>query len=110
MVGGLRLRPPVQIFQALSHLTPGFFAGTTLTVRTVDSDNGTQIALYLHNPPRRIHSISPWGAMRLKGRELIFEAARDIMPQEAGSIKSDALFEMGNTTTISAQLRRNISM
>jgi hypothetical protein len=42
----MRLRPPIQLFQPLSHLLSVLFRSiTTFAVRTVDSQEGQQVAL-----------------------------------------------------------------
>ena len=46
IVERMRLRPPIQLFQPLSHLLSVLFRSiTTFAVRTVDSQEGQQVAL-----------------------------------------------------------------
>ena len=71
-----RLRPPIQFFQPPSHLLSVLFTSIAkFTVWMVDSQEGQQVALQIHDPPRRgIQSIHTTGSC-VPRRELIFEAA-----------------------------------
>jgi hypothetical protein len=45
IVWRIRLRPPIQLIQPFSHLKPGLFTSFAMfTVRTVDSQEGQQVA------------------------------------------------------------------
>ena len=62
MVERMRLRPPIQFFQPLSHINSVLFASIAmLTVRLVDSQEGQQAASQVHGRPRRIRVIPPHG-------------------------------------------------
>lgn len=59
MVERTWLRPPVQLFQPLSHRIPMRFVNiTTFTVWAVESQEGQQGAFHVQNPPRESRSIS----------------------------------------------------
>jgi hypothetical protein len=76
-------RPPVQLFQPLSHLNSILFTSIAkFTVWTVDSQEGQQVAFQIHNPPRRIQSIRLKAVLGLKWREPLFKEARHIMPHD----------------------------
>ena len=72
-----RLRPPVQFLQPLSHhLSVLLGRIAKFTVRMLDSQEGQQVALQIHDKPRGIQFIRlKTCASSLKWRQLIFEAA-----------------------------------
>jgi hypothetical protein len=62
IVGGMPLRPPAQLFQPLSHLNSIFFTSIAkFTVWTVDSQEGQQVASYLHD---HLAGCSPFASRR----------------------------------------------
>jgi hypothetical protein len=72
----IRQRPPVQLFQPLSHLNSVLFTSIAgFTIWTVDSQQGQQVASQIHDKPRGNTVHSPQGVLRLKWRELLFEEA-----------------------------------
>ena len=80
-----RLRPPVQLFQTLSHLNSVLFTSLAMfTVGMVDSQEGQQGASQVHDPPRRIRSFA--SRVLRPRRELLFGEAGRIMPQDEGVV------------------------
>jgi hypothetical protein len=81
-----RLRPPVQLFQPLSHLNSVRFASIALfTVWALDSQEGQQVASQVHDPPRRIRVFRLTGCC-VPRWEPLFGEARRIMPQDEGVV------------------------
>ena len=59
------------------------------TIWAVDSQEGQEVTdptSQVHKPPRQIHL--PQGLLRLNWRELLFEEAGRIMPQDEGVIST----------------------
>src|SRR5208282_6416822 len=72
-----RLRPPVQLFQPLSHLISARFTRIAMfTVWTVDFQKGQQVASQIHDPPRRIRVIRLTGCCVPRSELLFGEAER----------------------------------
>jgi len=83
LVGRTCPRPPVQLFQPLSHLKSILFTSIAkFTLWTVDSQEGQQVASQIHDRPRGIQSLRLKAVLGLKWRELLFKEARHIMPHD----------------------------
>jgi hypothetical protein len=109
MVERMRLRPPIQFFQPLSHINSVLFASIAmLTVRLVDSQEGQQAASQVHGRPRRIGARSPherWfstgGNYSSERREALCHTMRESFQQNWSNLDLSRLL---NGPTVSSRL------
>ena len=105
----MRLRPPVQLFQTLSHLNSVLFTSSAkFTVRMVNSQQGRQIASQIHDPPRRIGVIrlreccvSTGGNYSSERREALCHTMRESFQQNWSNLDLSRLL---NGPTVSSRL------
>jgi len=92
IVGGMRERPPIQLFQSLSHLLSVLFTIiATFAVWAVEFQEGQQVAFptsLVHDPPQDLVNRLKTCASNLKWRELVFAEADVFMPHDEGVVST----------------------